>query len=164
MQTLTHFYHCNKTVTRESESHVRKNACAYGIHTHTNTHTHMCCWCSRSDFFSHSLSISFVRSQFSSQSSNIDLTIPSHFKTSSVFYVRSMRTVLNKIFVQVPTFFSLKKRQQKNSNKLCVYYYYCTICGRIFFTLFFFLSVSLDHLESFTKEKRRKKEEEINKV
>lgn len=123
------------------------------IHNHILKNTHTCLVRSRSNSFS----LSLVRSvSISSQSSNIDLTIPSHFETSSVFYVRSMRTVLKRI-VQVPIL--LKKRQKKQQQIVCILYLWTH----------FFLSFSISLcpvwkvLKSRKKRKRRRRKIKCNR-
>lgn len=146
------FYHCNKR--QESRNHVRKTL-AHTVYTqpHTQKYSHMSCTLS----FKLILSLSLVRSvSISSQSSNIDLTIPSHFETSSVFYVRSMRTVLKKI-VRVPIL--LKKRQKKQQQIVCILYLWTH----------FFLSFSISLcpvwkvLKSRKKRKRRRRKIKCNR-
>lgn len=142
MHTLTDFIIVNKSDERVGITYAKRMRTRnIRIYSSTYTSTHMCgvcvCVCSRSD--SLCVCVSLTRSpvhsfglKFSSQSSNIDLTIPSHFKTSSVFYVRSMRTVLKLFKFQ----FLLTKRRKKNTNQIvCISIYLWTHLFSLLFSL-----------------------------
>lgn len=117
---------------RKSRNHVRKTHAHHTytlpyMHAHTRTHTRT----AAQSMVSFNLSFSLCRSRsvsVSSQSSNIDLTIPSHFKMSSVFYVRSMRTVLKLFKFR----FNWRRRDKKQKKKIV-----CVL--NILWTQFFFI-------------------------
>lgn len=116
-------------------------------HTYKQLLAHMCAAvCS----LVHTLSLIRSVSTFSSQSSNIDLTIPSHFETSSVFYVRSMRTVLKLFKFQ----FLLKKRQTKIKLCVCVYIFVC-LWTHFSLRSFFYLCLTVWKVSKIKRNKKR---------
>lgn len=134
------FYHCNTKTHTHKTKRVGITYAKRMRTVHTYTRFNLVFSLTPSLFPLHAL----VRSHFTSQSNNIDLTIPSHFEMSSVFYVRSMRNVL-KLFKF--RFRWREEEKQKKKKRLCVFVCIDRYCGRNLY----FISFSLAHLESFPK-------------